>query len=110
MFVFSKEDLLVEPTKEENEVSNVDLLQLNLGAPEASDLLGDFMPSNFIQEGLLDFSEFETHSTGEQRQQEQEVPKKRKEDKSDAHMNWLSLFKELDPLANEDATGSMDRA
>lgn len=80
---------------------------LDLQWPTNSDFFNsNFMPSNFILEGNINFKESDVtqeEHTSSIDKKENEIPNK---DKNNAHMSWLSLFAELDPLANQDITNS----
>ncbi|KAF5279064.1 hypothetical protein FQA39_LY05742 [Lamprigera yunnana] len=84
----------VEATEEN--ISNVTLLEMNLSNKE--DLLGDFMPSRLMQEESfnLDLNMLDTAK------EKKTLSKVRNNEKTEAQVSWLSLFKELDPLANQD--------
>lgn len=82
---------------------------LGLQWPSNSDLLGGgFMPSRFIQEGKLNFSADLTptpakvNSKTVEQKDTKEAPIKKKAETTNSQMSWLSLFAELDPLANQD--------
>lgn len=63
------------------------------------------MPSNFIIEGNIDFKESDAAQDDnniKETKENKEVLKKNSSDKTNAQMSWLSLFAELDPLANQD--------
>lgn len=89
--------------EEEKELSNVALLELNLSTN--TDLLKDFMPSRLIHEGNFNFDrpDADSPSNLEATNNTKGVTKKSKtNEKTEAQVSWLSLFKELDPLANQD--------
>ncbi|KAF5284061.1 hypothetical protein FQR65_LT13607 [Abscondita terminalis] len=87
------------PAVEEN-VSNLTLLEMNI--PSKEDLLGDFMPSRLIQEGMFNFNVSDKLDATSK--DDKNIPSKiRGNEKTEAQVSWLSLFKELDPLANQDA-------
>ncbi|KAK4877324.1 hypothetical protein RN001_009830 [Aquatica leii] len=94
----------IQPIVENEEnVSNVTLLEMNISSKD--DLLGDFMPSHLIQEGMFSFNLTDSLSDTK----DKNIPSKMKGNgKTEAQVSWLSLFKELDPLANQDI-GSGDK-
>ncbi|XP_068906040.1 islet cell autoantigen 1 [Tenebrio molitor] len=79
---------------------------LDLCWPSNADFLGgDFMPSRLIQEGNFDFSQIDLGKVEESTKEANDKPKKvasKNHDKNGTQMSWLSLFTELDPLANPD--------
>ncbi|RZC37355.1 Arfaptin and/or ICA69 domain containing protein [Asbolus verrucosus] len=83
--------------------------------PSNADFLGgDFMPSRLIQEGNFDFNQIDLDKL-EENGKESNKPKKidaKSNSKNGTQMSWLSLFAELDPLANPDqeSNHSGDRA
>ncbi|XP_018318723.1 islet cell autoantigen 1 [Agrilus planipennis] len=95
----------IEGSKQSDSTLSSELLSLNW--PSENDLLGDFMPSKFLQEGTFNFDTLSQKS-------EEPTPSAIKDDTKKSNdlksqMSWLSLFKELDPLANQDIE-SGDRA
>lgn len=88
---------------EDKILSNLALLEMNISSE--ADLLGDFMPSRLMQEENFDFNltnKFDSVPNTN-------IPSKLKgNEKTEAQVSWLSLFKELDPLANQDL-GSGDK-
>lgn len=88
---------------------------LDLQWPTNSEFLGgNFMPSQFIMDGNLDLKDSDPQQNDnvlKDNKENKEVPKNIKIDKTTAQMSWLSLFAELDPLANQDnLTNVGDRA
>ncbi|EEZ99938.1 islet cell autoantigen 1 [Tribolium castaneum] len=104
-----------EPEPPVQDGSNPSSALLDLCWPSNSDFLGgDFMPSKLIQEGNFDFSQLEMGKTDDNTK-ENDKPMKgpgKGNEKNGTQMSWLSLFAELDPLANADQelTNSGDRA
>ncbi|CAH0546235.1 unnamed protein product [Brassicogethes aeneus] len=87
---------------------------LDLGWPSNSDFLGgDFMPSKLFEDSSFNFTApLETKNDQQTAKESNSKPKVNKMDTAN-QMSWLSLFAELDPLANPDhaANGSAgDRA
>lgn len=111
------EDFAVAAQEQETPVQdgpNPSSALLDLCWPSNNDFLGgDFMPSKLIQEGNFDFSQIEAAKT-EDTKETNDRPKKiaKGNEKNGTQMSWLSLFAELDPLANSDQelTNSGDRA
>lgn len=73
------------------------------------------MPSNFINEGNFNFKDAPVTQAEDNNlkeiKEDKEIPKKSTLEKNNAQMSWLSLFAELDPLANQDiANADGDRA
>lgn len=112
------EDFSSKKTEELESNNDIHPELLDLNWPETSDFLGgDFMPSKLIQ-GDIDFNNLvsnkEIPSTNKM-METKEIKgdsKKSRSDNSGAQMTWLSLFAELDPLANQDNSlnGTGDRA
>lgn len=93
--------LKCETPSDDKSLSNVTLLEMNLSTDH--DLLRDFMPSRLIQEGNFNFTSSETFNNQSTAKDSNDIPKKVKAtEKTEAQVSWLSLFKELDPLANQD--------
>uniref|UniRef100_A0A1Y1M9J6 Islet cell autoantigen Ica1 C-terminal domain-containing protein n=1 Tax=Photinus pyralis TaxID=7054 RepID=A0A1Y1M9J6_PHOPY len=87
---------------EDKALTNLALLEMNISSE--ADLLGDFMPSRLMQEeNFFNLPEqFDSVPNNN-------IPSKLKgNEKTEAQVSWLSLFKELDPLANQDL-GSGDK-
>lgn len=82
-------------------LTNLALLEMNISSE--ADLLGDFMPSRLMQENFFNLPDkFDSVPSNN-------IPSKLKgNEKTEAQVSWLSLFKELDPLANQDL-GSGDK-
>lgn len=82
---------------------------MNLNAD--TDLLRDFMPSHLLQEGNFIFDTSEILNDNAETTKDVKKVTKNSSEKSESQVSWLSLFKELDPLANQDALSSSgDRA
>ncbi|XP_017772375.1 PREDICTED: islet cell autoantigen 1 [Nicrophorus vespilloides] len=67
----------------------------------------DFIQQNFMPSQLLQ-ADFDPAMIKENDKEDSEMPKK--DDKKLSQMNWLSLFAELDPLAQDESATSGDRA
>lgn len=65
------------------------------------------MPSRLLQENSFNFSE---PSPSRQEANQEKADKKSSKGVSSEKMNWLSLFAELDPLANPAAVDGIDHA
>lgn len=107
------------PTAKDEEILEQDSLPssalLDLQWPTNSEFLGgNFMPSQFIMDGNLDLKNSDRRLSDnvlKDSKESKEVAKNVKIDKTNAQMSWLSLFAELDPLANQDnLTNVGDRA
>ncbi|XP_022910018.1 islet cell autoantigen 1 [Onthophagus taurus] len=91
------------PTNNETPKTPLNGTLLDLSWPSTSDFLGgDFMPSKLLQEGMnFNLDELDKMTESKKPTTDQK-----------AQMSWLSLFAELDPLANQESNtpGSGDRA
>ncbi|ENN75565.1 hypothetical protein HUJ04_004098 [Dendroctonus ponderosae] len=101
------------PTPNEIDQSKPSAALLDFGLSSTADFLADllgnganFMPSSLMQDGALydfnkpqDFQPFEGSKTAESGKKPPELTSQGAE-KAGNHMSWLSLFAELDPLAN----------
>lgn len=79
-------------------------------AETSSDFLGgDFMPSKLLQEGSFNFVDEAANKESQHNKNEQKVDSSKE---SKDKVSWLSLFAELDPLANPliEGSGAGDRA
>lgn len=96
-------DLLIDdiqqPTSVENDISS--LLNINWQSNDvqpSSDLLGDFLPSQLLQSEQFQFTSSPSNPE-ENLPDESLKPTTQLNDKGSA-VSWLSLFADLDPLAN----------
>lgn len=109
------EDFIPSTNSESVENTSLNSDLLNLQWPTNSDMFNsNFMPSNFILEGSINFNEpdlIQADDKVEPTETKDNGPKKNLSEKNNAQMSWLSLFAELDPLANQDiANAEGDRA
>lgn len=95
-----------EPTqKAAVDISKPSSALLDLNWSTNSDFLsGDFMPSKLIQDNLFNMVEETTNETNDEKNSQKPVKAPK-----DNQVSWLSLFAELDPLANnplDDVSGN----
>lgn len=90
---FSLPETAQENVKPEDDKPSSALLDLNWSS-NSEFLGGDFMPSKLLQQGTFDFSDLNVVSENEKSGGKTEAPA------NGSHVSWLSLFAELDPLAN----------
>lgn len=106
----------VENETIDNNTLNSDLLNLQWPVNNADLFNSNFMPSNFIKEGSINFTDtdlLQDHGDDDSNKMEIKEIKENvaKKNLSDKQVSWLSLFAELDPLANQDiANASGDNA
>lgn len=101
------------PVHQLKESSNNTLLDLTWPTSSSDFLSGDFMPSKLLQEGNMSFDPSNFALDMKSNAQDESSKSKSKGDNNKgAQMSWLSLFAELDPLANQDnvTSGTGDRA
>lgn len=93
--------------------TNQTLLDLTWPTNTSDFLSGDFMPSKLIQDGAINFDIGGFPLDGKTNPgEEPSKPKSKGDTNKTTQMSWLSLFAELDPLANQDNVmdGMGDRA